>query len=88
VDFELLQGVIPKGAPEPEALAVAASLSCSTRIHTASKWRGSTGVDRGRLSHELAKSVSSGWIVKDGGMASAGSGSGVIYSAKDSAAFG
>lgn len=32
---------------------------------------------------ELAKSVSSGWIVKDGAMASTGAGRGVIYTAKD-----
>ena len=31
---------------------------------------------------ELAKSVSTGWVVKDGAMASTGSGRGVIYSAK------
>lgn len=32
---------------------------------------------------ELAKSVATGWIVKDGAMASTGSGRGVIYTAKD-----
>lgn len=32
---------------------------------------------------ELAKSVSTGWVVKDGAMASTGSGRGVIYTAKD-----
>jgi Domain of Unknown Function (DUF1080) len=32
---------------------------------------------------ELAKSVTTGWVVKDGAMASTGSGRGVIYSAKD-----
>ncbi len=32
---------------------------------------------------ELAKSVSTGWIVKDGAMASTGAGRGVIYTAKD-----
>ena len=32
---------------------------------------------------ELAKSVSTGWVVKDGAMASTGTGRGVIYSAKD-----
>ena len=32
---------------------------------------------------ELAKSVTAGWVVKDGAMASTGSGRGVIYSAKD-----
>jgi hypothetical protein len=32
---------------------------------------------------ELAKSVSAGWTVKDGAMASIGSGRGVIYTAKD-----
>jgi hypothetical protein len=32
---------------------------------------------------ELAKSVSTGWIVKDSAMASTGSGRGVIYTAKD-----
>ncbi len=32
---------------------------------------------------ELAKSVTSGWIVKDGAMASTGAGRGVIYTAKD-----
>jgi hypothetical protein len=31
----------------------------------------------------LAKSVSTGWIVKDGAMASTGAGRGVIYTAKD-----
>jgi hypothetical protein len=32
---------------------------------------------------ELAKSVTTGWLVKDGAMASTGSGRGVIYTAKD-----
>src|SRR5215467_2184850 len=32
---------------------------------------------------ELAKSVSTGWVVKDGAMASTGAGRGVIYTAKD-----
>jgi hypothetical protein len=32
---------------------------------------------------ELAKSASTGWIVKDGAMASTGAGRGVIYTAKD-----
>jgi hypothetical protein len=32
---------------------------------------------------ELAKSVTSGWVVKDGAMASTGSGRGVIYTAQD-----
>jgi hypothetical protein len=32
---------------------------------------------------ELAKSVTTGWVVKDGAMASTGSGRGVIYTAKD-----
>jgi hypothetical protein len=32
---------------------------------------------------ELAKSVTTGWIVKDGAMASTGAGRGVIYTAKD-----
>jgi hypothetical protein len=32
---------------------------------------------------ELAKSVSTGWVVKEGAMASTGSGRGVIYTAKD-----
>jgi hypothetical protein len=32
---------------------------------------------------ELAKSVATGWVVKDGAMASTGSGRGVIYSAQD-----
>jgi hypothetical protein len=32
---------------------------------------------------ELARSVTTGWIVKDGAMASAGAGRGVIYTAKD-----
>ena len=32
---------------------------------------------------ELAKSASTGWVVKDGAMASTGSGRGVIYTAKD-----
>ncbi|SPE42945.1 conserved hypothetical protein [Candidatus Sulfopaludibacter sp. SbA3] len=32
---------------------------------------------------ELAKSVSTGWVVNDGAMASTGSGRGVIYTAKD-----
>ncbi|MGO9257387.1 MAG: DUF1080 domain-containing protein [Bryobacteraceae bacterium] len=32
---------------------------------------------------ELARSVSTGWVVKDGAMASTGSGRGVIYTAKD-----
>jgi Domain of Unknown Function (DUF1080) len=32
---------------------------------------------------ELAKSVSTGWVVKDGAMASTGSGRGVIYTAND-----
>jgi hypothetical protein len=32
---------------------------------------------------ELAKSSSTGWVVKDGAMASTGAGRGVIYSAKD-----
>jgi hypothetical protein len=32
---------------------------------------------------ELAKSVTTGWMVKDGAMASTGSGRGVIYTAKD-----
>jgi hypothetical protein len=32
---------------------------------------------------ELAKSASSGWVVKDGAMASTGAGRGVIYTAKD-----
>ncbi len=32
---------------------------------------------------QLAKSVTTGWVVKDGAMASTGSGRGVIYSAKD-----
>jgi hypothetical protein len=36
---------------------------------------------------ELAKSVSTGWMVKDGAMASTGVGRGVIYSAKDYARF-
>jgi len=34
-------------------------------------------------SGELAKSASTGWIVKDGAMASTGSGRGVIYTARD-----
>jgi hypothetical protein len=36
---------------------------------------------------QLAKSVSEGWIVKDGAMASTGSGRGVIYSTRDYARF-
>jgi hypothetical protein len=36
---------------------------------------------------ELAKSVSTGWIVKDGAMSSTGVGRGVIYTAKDYARF-
>jgi hypothetical protein len=32
---------------------------------------------------ELAKSVSTGWVVKDGAMSSTGAGRGVIYTAKD-----
>jgi hypothetical protein len=36
---------------------------------------------------ELAKSVSTGWVVKDGAMASTGVGRGVIYTAKDYARF-
>ncbi|MCU1232379.1 MAG: hypothetical protein JWP63_346 [Candidatus Solibacter sp.] len=36
---------------------------------------------------ELAKSVATGWIVKDGVMASTGAGRGVIYTAKDYARF-
>src|SRR6202021_685791 len=37
---------------------------------------------------QLAKSVSEGWIIKDGAMASTGSGRGVIYSTRDYARFG
>ena len=36
---------------------------------------------------ELAKSVTTGWVVKDGAMASTGSGRGVIYTAKDYSRF-
>ena len=36
---------------------------------------------------ELAKSVPTGWVVKDGAMASTGSGRGVIYTAKDYSRF-
>jgi hypothetical protein len=36
---------------------------------------------------ELTKSVTTGWIVKDGAMASTGSGRGVIYTAKDYSRF-
>jgi hypothetical protein len=36
---------------------------------------------------ELEKSVTTGWVVKDGAMASTGSGRGVIYSAKDYSRF-
>jgi hypothetical protein len=36
---------------------------------------------------ELAKSVATGWVVKDGAMASTGVGRGVIYTAKDYASF-
>jgi hypothetical protein len=36
---------------------------------------------------ELAKSASTGWVVKDGAMASTGSGRGVIYTAKDYSRF-
>ena len=36
---------------------------------------------------ELAKSSTTGWIVKDGAMASTGSGRGVIYTAKDYSRF-
>lgn len=36
---------------------------------------------------ELAKSVSTGWVVKDGAMASTGAGRGVIYTAKDYSRF-
>lgn len=36
---------------------------------------------------ELAKSVTTGWVVKDGAMASTGAGRGVIYTAKDYSRF-
>lgn len=39
------------------------------------------------FSRELAKSVETGWVVKDGAMASTGSGRGVIYTDKDYSRF-